>query len=70
MINFSLTVDDAHLEQIDGIAKKLEAVGCKIDRIGRITGFITGSVSDISLIEKSHIEGISQPEIQRRVTKK
>ena len=70
MINFSLIVDDAHLGQIDGIAKKLEAIGCKIDKDGRLTGFITGSVSDISLIEKSNIEGISAPERQRTVTKK
>ncbi|MCF0039793.1 hypothetical protein [Dyadobacter fanqingshengii] len=59
VIPFFAVVDDRHIEVIEKVAETMEDMGFVIDRIRRFTGTISGSVSNIDLIHRAHIDGVN-----------
>jgi hypothetical protein len=54
----TITVDDAHLTQIDRIATELRRKGMQIDQVLNAVGAITGSVSDDRRQDLRNVDGV------------
>ena len=66
-IYFIASVKNNHLDEIQSVAQELENKGCRIIRVTRLLGIITGCVEDNQSLEQLKIEGIDQIEIDRKI---
>ena len=66
-IYFIASVKNNHLDDIQSVAQELENRGCRIIRVTRLLGIITGSVEENQSLEQLKIEGIDQIEIDRKI---
>lgn len=66
-IYFIASVKDNHLDDIQSVARELEDRGCRIIRVTRLLGIISGSVEDNRSLDQLKIEGIDQIEIDRNI---
>lgn len=64
---FIASVMEEKMNSIHDIAKNLETLGCKIDRVHTMTGIISGSVQKNVSLEKLKIDGIKYIEPDRKV---
>jgi hypothetical protein len=65
-MDFIAKIEESQKSNIQEIAKSLEKMGIRINRIMRITGTISGSSSSLSLAEIK-IKGIKSIEQNRRL---
>ena len=56
-VNINVSVDDAHVSQIDQVAARLRAAGMHVDRTlaanGSISGHVTGDLDEGPIIDQS-----------------
>jgi hypothetical protein len=55
----TVTVDDAHLDDVEGLAERLRAEGLEIDEVLGDIGVITGSVSADKRRSIDGLEGVA-----------
>ncbi|HEY6911572.1 MAG TPA: hypothetical protein VI356_19485 [Myxococcales bacterium] len=67
-LNVTVLVDDAALQRIRSIARRLEKAGMKVEEVQEEIGTITGSVPADELRALEHVEGVSGVEEQRQVS--
>lgn len=61
-IKVSISIDDAHLEQIREISQKLQSAGMLIEQISPIIGIISGSVESDQINAFYQVEGVQHIE--------
>lgn len=66
-IHFIASINNNYLEDIQSVAKQLEDRGCKVKRVMKVLGLITGTIEDQKSLDKLQIEGIDRIEIDREV---
>ena len=63
-VQISVSVDDAHLSQIEQICQQLEASGMNVEETLSIIGVISGSIQPDKLNRLAQIEGVKNVEPQ------
>lgn len=58
-MKFTVTVQDSHRSEIQGVAERLRACGLEVDRVLETVGMITGSAPDDRQAELEAVEGVS-----------
>jgi len=66
MKNFIATVNEEHMNDVQGVANQLVTLGCVISNVF-VFGVIAGSVDDAVPLENLHIEGILSVELDKEV---
>lgn len=61
-IKVSISIDDAHLEQIREISQKLQSVGLHVEQTLPIVGIISGSVESDQINAFYQVEGVQHIE--------
>jgi hypothetical protein len=65
LVRVSVSVDNAHLEDIDRLAERLQSSGMNVEQTLSSIGVINGSIESESIDNLSQIEGVRQVEIQQ-----
>lgn len=65
---FVASVMEERLSEIDLIAKRLENLGCVIDKVHPFSGIISGSTDAETPLEKLKIDGIKYIEPDRGIS--
>lgn len=64
-IKVSVSVDDAHIAQIQEVARRLQAVGLAVEQTLPGIGVISGSIDSERVNSLYQIEGVQQVESER-----
>ena len=66
-IDFIAAVDDDRKEDIESIADRLKALGCKINNVLSFSGIISGSAASGISLDDLKIDGIKNIEPDRKI---
>ena len=58
----TVSVDDEHLEQVDGVAEELKSAGMKVEQVLGSVGIITGSVEAERRADLAGLPGVGSVE--------
>ncbi|MFB2935816.1 hypothetical protein ACE1B6_11235 [Aerosakkonemataceae cyanobacterium BLCC-F154] len=61
-IKVSISVDDAHVDRISEVAKKLQSAGLVVEQILTTVGVISGSINSDQVNHLSQMEGVQHIE--------
>ena len=64
-VQVSISIDDAHINQISEIAKNLQSMGMDVEQTLPSIGVISGSVSSDQVNHLDKIEGVQHVESER-----
>ncbi|MEM9276890.1 MAG: hypothetical protein AAGA80_28725, partial [Cyanobacteria bacterium P01_F01_bin.143] len=64
-VQISVSVDEAHLSQIEQISQQLESSGMNVEQTLSIIGIVNGSIEDNKLDSLHKIEGVKDVELQQ-----
>ncbi len=67
-VQVTISIDDAHLEQIDQVADQLKAAGLDVDQAMSTLGIVTGSVDSDKMSALSEVEGVGSVEVDKTIT--
>ena len=67
-VQVTVSIDDAHLEQIDQVSNQLEAAGLTIEQTLSTVGVVTGSVDSDKMSALSEVTGVDSVEIDQTIT--
>lgn len=67
-VQVTVSVDDAHLEQIDQVAEQLKAAGLDVEQTMSTLGIVTGSVDSDKMSDLSEVTGVDSVEVDRTIT--
>jgi hypothetical protein len=66
-IQVTISIDDAHLEQIDQVADQLKAAGLDVDQTMSTLGIVTGSVDSDKLSALSKVDGVDSVQKEKTI---
>ena len=67
-VQVTISVDDAHLEQIDQVAEQLKTAGLSVDQTMSTLGIVTGSVDSEKMSSLSEVAGVDSVEVDKTIT--
>ncbi|MEM7796038.1 MAG: ketohydroxyglutarate aldolase [Cyanobacteria bacterium P01_C01_bin.118] len=67
-VTVNITIDDAHLEQIDQITEDLKAAGLDVEQTLSTLGIVTGSIDSEKVASLSDVTGVDSVETDKKVT--
>ncbi|NEQ53897.1 MAG: ketohydroxyglutarate aldolase [Leptolyngbya sp. SIO3F4] len=67
-IKVNITIDDAHLEQMDQVTEELKTAGLEVEKTLSTLGIVTGSIESEKLSSLSEVTGVDAVEADTTVT--
>ncbi|MBX2863113.1 MAG: ketohydroxyglutarate aldolase [Leptolyngbyaceae cyanobacterium MAG.088] len=67
-VQVTISVDDAHLEQLDQVAEQLKEAGLEVDQTMSTLGIVTGSVDSEKMSALSDVVGVESVEVDKTIT--
>jgi hypothetical protein len=64
-VKISVSIDEAHLLQIDKISEQLQSSGMNVEQVLSTIGIINGSIQSDNLNSLYRIEGVQNVELQQ-----
>lgn len=65
VVKVSISIDDAHLDQMREISQNLQAVGLQVEQTLQTLGIISGSIDSTQVDRLSQVEGVQHVEPDR-----
>lgn len=67
-VQVTISINDAHLEQIDDVTEQLKAAGLEVGQTLSTLGIVTGSVATDKMSSLSEVAGVESVEIDKTIT--
>ncbi len=67
-VQVTISIDDAHLEQIDQVADQLKAAGLDVAQTMSTLGIVTGSIDSDKMSSLSEVTGVDSVEVDKTIT--
>lgn len=67
-VKVTVSIDDAHIEQIDEVTEQLKAAGLDVEQTLTTLGIVTGSVASDNMSSLSDVTGVDSVEVDRTIT--
>ncbi|MBT9318001.1 ketohydroxyglutarate aldolase [Leptothoe spongobia TAU-MAC 1115] len=66
-VKVNITIDDAHLEQIDQVTEALKSAGLEVEQTLSTLGIVTGSIASDKLSSLSEVAGVDSVESDKPI---
>lgn len=64
-VKVTVSIDDAHVEQIDQVTKQLKGAGLDVEQTLSTLGIVTGSVETEKMSSLSKVTGVESVEVDK-----
>lgn len=64
-VKVTVSIDDAHVEQIDQVTKQLKSAGLDVEQTLPTLGIVTGSVETEKMSSLSKVTGVESVEVDK-----
>ena len=66
-VRVNITIDDAHLEQIDQVTEALKSAGLEVEQTLSTLGIVTGTIDPEKLSSLSEVTGVDSVESDKPI---